>query len=146
MSYPSQDSHRFTLIGFFQLVQILENIPLELCPVQTEDCGRGTERHLFPADFYLTLNHTPSSSPLISSGSSSVGVVHRLIPIRISTGVCSVTSTRLDQPIGTQISRNRQSLRSRFNRIFLSAFIIQAVDMKHGVNCMIFQNYLPFRI
>ena len=54
--------------------QILENIPLKLRPVQAGNRGRGTEGYLFPADFYLTLNHTPSSSPLVSSGSSSVGV------------------------------------------------------------------------
>ena len=41
---------RLSLIGFFQLGQILENIQFELCPVQAGDRGRGTEGYLFPAD------------------------------------------------------------------------------------------------
>src|SRR5699024_7248152 len=49
---------RLSPIVFFQLGQILENIPLKLRPIQAGDRGRGTERHLLPADFYLTLDHT----------------------------------------------------------------------------------------
>ena len=50
------------------------HFPLKLCPVQAGDRDRGAKWHHLPTDFYLTLDHTLSTSSFCSSVSSSVGL------------------------------------------------------------------------